>query len=223
MTAQAAVANWQTLLSNSLASRLDFEPFTDYIRILYSKNPLPAPYICEIFLRPDKHNDVNVDPRVLRYVQILLAERYIDCAGILRVLLRYSSLWSYRQDGHMHSEANDANKIKRVKEGSRRWKMSYSAEEMMLYRLAKTVSTGVRPKNVQEAVDLLVICVQWMDMVAASMGRGAHEIMDIEAHAEEIGMVGMALGTLMVAVVGNAKILGAIQNGRSPKGIPAPS
>ncbi|KAK6607257.1 Mediator of RNA polymerase II transcription subunit 5 [Botrytis cinerea] len=202
MPAQAAIANWQTLLSNSLASRLDFEPFTDYIRILYSKNPLPAPYICEIFLRPDKHNDVNVDPRVLRYVQILLAEGCIDCAGILRVLLRYSSLWSYRQDGHMHSEANDANKIKRVKEGIADGKFS----------------TGTRPKNVQEAVDLLVICVQWMDMVAASMGRGAHEMMDIEAHVEEIGMVGMALGTLMVAVVGNAKILGAIQNGRCPKG-----
>ncbi|KAF5879332.1 putative mediator of rna polymerase ii transcription subunit 5 protein [Botrytis fragariae] len=219
MTAQAAIANWQTLLNNSLASRLDFEPFTDYIRILYSRNPLPSQYICEIFLRPDKYNDIHVDPRVLRYVQILLAEGFIDCAGILRVLLRYSSLWSYMQDGHMHSEANNgADKTKRVKGGNRRWKMSYSAEEMMLYRLAKTVSTGIRPKNVQEAVDLLMICIQWMDMVATSMGRGAHEILDIEAHVEEIGMVGMALGTLMVAVVGNAKILGAIQNGRCPKG-----
>ncbi|TGO83846.1 hypothetical protein BPOR_0584g00030 [Botrytis porri] len=214
MTTQAAVANWQTLLNKSLASRLDFEPFTDYIRILYSRNPLPSPYICEIFLRPHKHNDIHVDPRVLRYVQILLAEGFIDCAGILRVLLRYSSLWSFMQDGHMHSEANNgADKTKRVKGGSRRWKMSYSAEEMMLYRLAKTVSTGIRPKNVQEAVYLLVICIQWMEMVATSMGRGTHEILNIDAHVEEIGMVGMALGTLMVAVVGNTKVLGAIQNG----------
>ncbi|ESZ90859.1 hypothetical protein SBOR_8751 [Sclerotinia borealis F-4128] len=219
MTAQVAIESWQTLLNNSLASRLDPEPFTDYIRILSSRNPLPSSYICEIFLRPDKYNDTVIDPRVLRYVQILLAEGLVDCAGILRGLLKYSSLWSYRQDGHMQNEANNGvEKDKRVKEGNKRWKKSYSAEEMMLYRLAKTVSTGVRPKNVQEAVDLLVVSVQWMDMVAVGMGQGAHEILDLEAHVEEIGMVGMALGTLMVAVVGNAKILGVLEKGRCPKG-----
>ncbi|APA07744.1 hypothetical protein sscle_03g025140 [Sclerotinia sclerotiorum 1980 UF-70] len=219
MAAQAAIANWQKLLNNSLASRLDFEPFTEYIRILSSGSPLPSPYICEIFLRPDDYNDISVDPRILRYVQILLAEGLIDCAGVLRTLLKYSSLWNYRQDGNMQNGANnDANKAKRVKEGNKRWKNSYSAEEMMLYRLAKTVSTGARPKNVQEAVDLLVVSIQWMDMVAVGMRGGAHEILDVEAHVEEIGMVGMALGTLMVAVVGNAKILKVLENGRYPKG-----
>ncbi|KAI9646513.1 mediator complex subunit [Ciborinia camelliae] len=219
MTAQAAIATWQTLLKNSLASRLDCEPFTDYIRILSSRNPLPSPYICEIFLRPVNYNDITIDPRILRYSQILLAEGLVDCAGILQGLLRYSSLWSYRQDGHMQNEANlGVEKTKGVKEGNKRWKNSYSAEEMMLYRLAKTVSTGVRPKNVQEAVDLLVVSIQWMNMVAVAMGQGAHEMLDMEAHADEIGMVGMALGTLMVAVVGNAKILGVIEKGRCPKG-----
>lgn len=221
MTTQAAIANWQKLLDNSLASRLDFEPFTDYIRILSSRNPLPSPYLCEIFLRPNHYSDITHDPRVLRYVQILLAEGLIDCAGILRALLRYSSLWNYRHDGHMQNETNNgADKARRVKEGNKRWKNSYSAEEMMLYRLAKTVSTGVRPKNVQEAIDLLVVSIQWMDMVAVGMGQGAHEILDLQSHAEEIGMVGMALGTLMVAMVGNAKILGVLEDGRCPKGIP---
>ncbi|KAB8300368.1 hypothetical protein EYC80_000551 [Monilinia laxa] len=89
---------------------------------------------------------------------------------------------------------------------------------MMLYRLAKTVSTGVRPKNVQEAVDLLLVSIQWMNMISVGMGQGAHEILDMEAHVEEIGMVGMALGTLMVAVVGNSKILEVLQKGRCPRG-----
>ncbi|RAL67442.1 hypothetical protein DID88_008197 [Monilinia fructigena] len=40
----------------------------------------------------------------------------------------------------------------------------------------------------------------------------------MEAHVEEIGMVGMALGTLMVAVVGNSKILEVLQKGRCPRG-----
>lgn len=219
MTAQAAIATWQKLLNNSLASRLDPEPFTDYIRILSSRNPLPSPYICEIFLRPDTYNDITIDPRVLRYIQILLAEGLVDCAGILRGLLKYSSLWSYRQDAHIQNEThNGREKVRRVKEGSKRWKNSYAAEEMMLYRLAKTVATGVRPKNVQEAVDLLVVCIQWMNMVSLGMGQGAHEILDMGAHVEEIGMVGMALGTLMVAVVGNSKILEVLQKGRCPKG-----
>ncbi|EDN91276.1 hypothetical protein SS1G_00679 [Sclerotinia sclerotiorum 1980 UF-70] len=143
MAAQAAIANWQKLLNNSLASRLDFEPFTE-------------------------------------------------------------------QDGNMQNGANnDANKAKRVKEGNKRWKNSYSAEEMMLYRLAKTVSTGARPKNVQEAVDLLVVSIQWMDMVAVGMRGGAHEILDVEAHVEEIGMIlkvlengtGIELGKAMAGFV----------------------
>lgn len=216
---QAAVASWQKLRDKSLVKRLDFEPFTDFIRILYLQQPLPSPYICEIFLRPDNNNNAIVDPRVLRYIQILLAEGYVDCAGILRTLLKYSSFWSYRQDGHIQNEANnELVQDTRVKEGSRRWRRSYSAEEMMFYRLAKTVSTNSRPKNTQEAIDLLSVSVQWMDMVSVAMRQGAHEILDMGTHVEEIGMVGMALGTLMVAMVGNAKVLEDIQKGRGPKG-----
>ncbi|KAM3071863.1 mediator complex subunit [Clarireedia jacksonii] len=219
MATQNAIATWQKFLNHSLVTRLDLEPFTTYVRILSSKSPLSSSYICSIFLRPHNHNDTSIDPRILRYLQILLAEELVDCAGVLRALLKYSSLQNFRQDGNLQQEATGGTeKAKRVKEAVQKWKNSYSAEEMMLYRLAKTVSSGAAPKNAQEAAEILVACIQWMEMVTTAMGQGAHEILNPESHSEEIGMLGMALGTLMVAVVGNSKILEALEKGHCQKG-----
>jgi mediator of RNA polymerase II transcription subunit 5 len=219
MATQSAIASWQKFLNHSLVTRLDPEPFTTYIRILSSKSPLSPSYICSIFLRPQSHNDTSIDPRILRYLQILLAEELVDCASVLRALLKYSSLWTFRHDGNLQQEATGGTeKAKGVKEAAQRWKNSYSAEEMMLYRLAKTVSSGAAPKSAQEAVEILVVCIQWMEMVTTAMGQGAHEMLNPESHAEDIGMLGMALGTLLVAVVGNAKILEALEKGHCQKG-----
>ncbi|PQE23737.1 mediator complex subunit Med5 protein [Rutstroemia sp. NJR-2017a WRK4] len=219
MATQSAIASWQKFLNHSLVTRLDPEPFTTYIRILSSKSPLSSSYICSIFLRPQSHNDTSIDPRILRYLQILLAEELVDCAGVLRALLKYSSLWTFRHDGNLQQEATGGTeKAKGVKEAAQRWKNSYSAEEMMLYRLAKTVSSGAAPKSAQEAVEILAVCIQWMEMVTTAMGQGAHAMLNPESHAEEIGMLGMALGTLMVAVVGNVKILETLEKGHCQKG-----
>ena len=218
MATQSAPAVWAKFLSHSLAARLSPSTFESYIPLIATKNPLTSPRICDIFLRPNKYNDVSLDPRIPRYLQILLSEGLVDCAGILKALLKYSSFQSFRMD---HTNAGGDGLQRENREEKKRWGNSYAVEEMLFYRLAKTISSGQGPRDAQEAVEVLLLCMKWMEIVTMAMGSDAHEMLNLGAHhgsPQEMGMVGMALGTMMVAVVGNEKILGVLGKANCPKG-----
>lgn len=204
-----APASWQTFLSHSLAERLDPETFESYVQILSSKQPLSASHISDIFLRPTEFNTVSLDPRVPRYVQILLSLELVSVPSVLRALLRYSS--SHIEHGHAEGD-NDAEEKKEVK----RWSNSTASEEMLFYRLAKSISTAIAPRNMQEAVELVRVCIQWMDT-----SLSAHNVQGIlePGRTEEMNNHTMALGTLVVAAVENEQIINVLSKPSAPKGM----
>jgi mediator of RNA polymerase II transcription subunit 5 len=224
----SSTQTWQTFLAHSLATRLEPETFSSYVQILSTKHPLPPSRVSDLFLRPTDNNNASLDPRIPRYVQVLLGLELITVPSILRALWRYSSYGALKSGGsgtadegnkEQEDGAQNGNKLKKGKKDDRqRWTNSYAAEEMLFYRLAKHVSSGTAPRDIQEAVELLLICIQWMEVVT-STNQAAHEILSLAtSHTEEMNAQTMALGTLVVAVVENGQVLQAIGKGSAPKG-----
>jgi len=218
----SAVQAWAKFLSHSLATRLDPETFESYVQILSIKQALSPANISDVFLRPTEDNDATLDPRIPRYLQSLLRLELLDIPAILKALQKYSTFGAQDGDVDMKDpedagEENESGKQKRGHKGAR-WANSYAAEEMLFYRMAKYISSGTSPKNTQEAVEVLLVSIQWMELVTAA-GQKAHEILNLDGHKHaEINATTMALGTLIVAVVDNPLILRILSKGTAPKG-----
>jgi mediator of RNA polymerase II transcription subunit 5 len=202
-----APASWQTFLDHSLATRLDPETFESYVQILSSKQPLSASLISDIFLRPTECNTVALDPRIPRYVQILLSLELVTVPSLLRALLRYSTSI---QEQENETQEGDKKKVKR-------WSNSTASEETLFYRLAKTISSATAPRTMQEAVELMRVCIQWMEtgLAASNAAQGMLE----PGKTEEMNAHTMALGTLVVAAVENAQVITVLGKASAPKGM----
>jgi mediator of RNA polymerase II transcription subunit 5 len=213
---------WQTFCSRSLAARLEPSDFESYVQILATKHPLPPSRISDIFLRPTEFNGVSLDPRVVRYVQVLLGLKLITVPSVLRALWKVSSFRD--QDGHQDGQekANAEEELGGKTAGGgqdegKRWNDSYIAEETLFYRLTKYISSGTAPHNGQEAVELIMASVQWMRTVI-SVQHVAQEMLGLaQTRTAEMAAQNMALGTLIVAVVENGRVLHALGKGSVPK------
>ncbi|EHK96562.1 putative Mediator of RNA polymerase II transcription subunit 5 [Glarea lozoyensis 74030] len=190
-----------------LVSRLDNDTFTSYIPILLSQHPLPPSRIAEIFLEPNDSRILAPDPRVPRYIQILLTLGTVNAPAILRALLRYSTAGASAQDGQLEDG--------KAKEG--RWGNSYATEEMLFYRIAKFVSSGFAPKGNVEAGELLLVLVKWME-TSLSAYHAAQGMLELGGMMEELTAQIMALGTLAIAVLENDGVMNVIAKGRGARG-----
>lgn len=153
----------------------------------------------------------------------------VTVLSVLRALCRYSTVGTLGdgdqtmgEDGEKDGEnglEEERKRREKEKERETRWTNSYSADEVLLYRLAKYISAGSAPRDLQGAVELILLSIRWMELVMAAGQGGAHEMLGLEGgHAEEMGAQTMALGTLVVAVVENGQVLNALGKGRVPKG-----
>lgn len=221
----SALDTWQRFFLHSLATRLEPEAFSSYLDILKGL-PLPASHISELFLRPTEYNAINLDPRVPKYIQVLLGAELVTVPSILRALRKYST---YGGLGGVAGDGNSAASLPQIGTGNRdgskegegdyqRWENSYAAEEMLFYRLAKHISSGHAPRNTQESVELILISIQWMEVVTSAQ-QSAHNLLGLgTTHADDMNAQSMALATLIVAVVENQRVLQAVSNDRVPRG-----
>lgn len=217
----SAAQTWSTFFAHSLASRLDPESFQSYVQLLSTKSPLPSTHVCDLFLRPSDTNDGSLDPRIPRYIQIMLGLGLVNIPGILRALRKYSTFGTIIevQDAEKPSkDAPDEEDRRRKQEGPRkRWMNSYAAEETMFYQVAKHISSGSAPKDIQESIDLILVSIKWMNLVAQA-GNKANEMLNIgQSRAQEMSATITALGTLMVAVFDNERVIQALNKKSCPK------
>jgi mediator of RNA polymerase II transcription subunit 5 len=221
-----SLQTWQTFLSRSLATRLEPSEFESYVQLLSTKHPLSASRISDLFLHPTEYNNISLDPRIVRYVQVLLGLELVTLPSVLRSLWKVSSFrgQSEHQDGQEKDNTGENNGGKtagKEKDDGKRWNNSYTAEETLFYRLTKYISSGTAPHNVQEAVELVTVCIQWMGTVISaqqSAQQSAHEMLGLaQTHTAEMNAQNMALGTLIVALVENGQVLRALGKGSLPK------
>ena len=222
----SAVQSWSKFLSHTLAARLDTENFESYVQLLATKYPLSPAHISNLFLRPTETNDASLDPRIARYVQAMLSLGLVTVPSVLRSLHRYSTFGIQAETPHEKeelsksiSEDKERDKLSGATQKRTRWTHSYATDEMLFYRLAKNVTSGSAPQNLHQAVELILTCIQWMELVTAA-ANAQHEILNLGAHgnAEEISATTMALGTLVVAVIDNGYIIRALSKKSAPKG-----
>lgn len=222
----SAATTWQTFLTHSLATRLEPEKFESFVQILESKNRLSPSHISDIFLRPTKSNIAAPDPRIPRYVQSLLALKLVTVSSVLRALLRYSTAADQTiHDGALGADQTNAAQTggkdggaDHIDQTGKRWRNSYATEEMLFYRLAKSITSGTAPKDIQEASELILVLIQWMEIILAAY-HAAQGMLELGGgHMEELNAQIMALGTLVIAAVENQKVLEVIAKGRVPQG-----
>jgi mediator of RNA polymerase II transcription subunit 5 len=196
---------WAKFLAHSLGKRLDADKFGKFAQLLSKKHSLPPRRVADILLRPNKHNTDSLDPQIPHYVQTLLHGDLLDLPAVLCTLLKYSSF----------SPAEEPKPDAEERKQTLKWSKSYTQAEGVTYGLAKLVSSGVRPKDAQEAIHLIKALTEWTKALAV---LGAAEDMMHDTHTTETMGVRIALGALLVAAAENGKILGVL--GRScPKGI----
>jgi mediator of RNA polymerase II transcription subunit 5 len=222
--AMSAAQSWSKLLSHSLATRLEPESFESYVQLLSSKYPLSPVHVSDLFLRPSATNDGSLDPRIPRYMQVMLGLELVNIPTILRALRKYSTFGTVleMQDavGQSKGVPPSGEEDDRRKTGGRRkrWSNSYAAEETLFYQAAKYISSGSAPKNIQESIDLILVSIEWMELVT-SAGNKASEILSFgHAQAQEMSTTATALGTLMVTVVDNGRVVQALNKKSCPKG-----
>ena len=208
---------WRAFLSRSLATRLDPEDFDSYVRILSTQQPLPSPLVAEVFLAPTTSNTICIDPLIPRYLQVLITRDLVGVADVLQSLWKWSSFRSLdgtAANGGAKQGENGRGKGA-AKDDGKRWMNSYGAEETLFYRLTKYISSGTSPRNLQEAVELVLVCTTWMESVITA-GDVANEMMGW-GHMDEMTAQNMGLGTLVVAVVENDLVQKALGKGTVPK------
>ncbi|KAI1104909.1 Med5-domain-containing protein [Jackrogersella minutella] len=160
---------WASLLDRCISSRLDPDTFDDYAQILYSKHPLPPDLIADICLRPQLMNHETLDPRIPRYIHVLAHHGYIHTPSILKGLYKYST--SHRQAekaGHpLPDDPEDKVEM--------RWGSSYSAEEVIFYRITKAIALGTGILNPSDALQTCKLTAKWMALFTAASTAFAHE------------------------------------------------
>ena len=215
-------SQWISFLSRSLATRLDVADFKSFISILHLKYPLSPYEISRIFLAPTENNDFALDPRVPRYLQVLLEEGIVNVPSLMRWLAGYSTFGTQAENNNgTPPQVQDLQKTGEplVKEKKRvvRWNSSYATDELLFYKMAKHVVADAHTKSAHhEPCELLTECKRWMKLVI-SAGHGDQDILNLggHTHVEEMKSAIIAAGTLVVAVMDDAhvlKVLGRVKD-----------
>ncbi|POS88120.1 hypothetical protein EPUL_001219, partial [Erysiphe pulchra] len=190
---------WRTFLERCLASRLEIDRFSKYATFLYRRSPILSSQLCSIFLSPILQNNYCIDPKSIRYMICLLGLEYVDIPNILNALWHYSTCRSITQI----SSEDEKNT----------WVNSFTAEETIFYRLAKTISSGSVPKMTREALETVRACTQWMEG-AILASRSQHELPTLPpSQIAEMNAQNMALGTLVVSIVESSIVQKTIARG----------
>lgn len=160
-------------------------------------------------------------------MQVMLRLEMVNIPSILKALYKYSTFGAVSEgqdaeainkDTQTSGEEDGPRESRKPTEQRKRWTNSYAAEEMLFYQAAKYITSGSAANDIQETVDLILVSARWMDLVTTA-GNRANDILNLgHAQAQEMGATTTALGTLMVAVVDNGRVVQALSKKKCPKG-----
>ncbi|KAF4120193.1 hypothetical protein GMORB2_3320 [Geosmithia morbida] len=187
-----SVCFWSEFIERCINRRLDPDSFQSLVRVVHDEHPLPAPAIADLFLRPQPNCCYSLDPRVPPYLQVLSDLKYIDASATLRALYRYSSSHtlveaqrrrSQQSDGHHKDPAGvaAASAADQTTTPVIRWRNSYWVEEVIFFRLCKSVHEGRAVQTTRTAFDVLKIVAKWLALFTEASSAFAHDLLNSEA------------------------------------------
>ncbi|KAJ0162233.1 Mediator of RNA polymerase II transcription subunit 5 [Colletotrichum tanaceti] len=204
---RAALEQWSDFIAKSLAHRLDPDKFETYVPFLQVKHPLPPVAVADLFLRPQPHNRESLDPRVPRYLQVLSNLNYIDTPSILKALFRYSTSRAHSRDAAQPADGD----VQRP--NVLHWGSSYAAEEVMFYRLTKSVAQGTAIQNTGSGLEIASIMAKWIALFTDAATAFTVDVMG-QLHnsqvREEMESARAAFVALLLGVCENQVVLKAM-------------
>ncbi|TDZ22610.1 Mediator of RNA polymerase II transcription subunit 5 [Colletotrichum orbiculare MAFF 240422] len=210
--AQRAMLGWYRFIGQSLAHRLDPDKFAAYVPYLQAKHQLVPSVVADLFLRPQPHNHESLDPRVPRYLQVLSDLGYIDTPSILKAMYRYST-----SRAHARNTAPVTSDSKQ-KPAIPRWTNSYAAEEVMFYRLTKSVAQGMALPDTETGIEVANIMAKWIalftDAATAFTVDVTGQLQTSQAR-EEMESARAAFVALLLGICENQLVLKALSKPES--------
>jgi mediator of RNA polymerase II transcription subunit 5 len=190
------IKEWTVFLDRCLQNRVQADLFDAAIAQLHRKSPLPGRKLAALLLKPRAASASNVDPRVIIYLERLLALKKVDASDVL------SSTFYYSKDRFIKTGPETSEK-------EPKWSNSSELEEVVCHRLHKAFAAEDRPVNNTEGMQTLIVATRWMQaMVTSHTSDTMMQAMSgIQQPQQQSINVREALGVLVVGLIENSKIL----------------
>ena len=191
---------WRQFVDRCLEIRIGAELFDPAVAQLYAKAPLPGHKIALVLLRPRPAAAISVDPRVIIYVERLLALKRVDASDVLAAAFLFSR---DRPPGATEQEVPSKN-------AQQHGLNPPDLEEILFQRLYRRFVTGERPVSHAEGKGVVQRATRWMlAMVTSHTNDSVMQAMTgIQQHPQQQSInIREALGMFVVGLVENVKIL----------------
>lgn len=199
------VKEWTLFLDRCLEGRIQADLFAAALVQLHARSPLPGPKLAALLLRPRSAGASSIDPRVIIYLERLLALKKVDAADVL------SATFSFSKDRLPKTGDETAPR-------DSQWNNPPELEEIVFHRLHKAFAAEERPVNNSEAIRTLIIVTRWMQAMVTSHTSDTmiQAMAGIQQQPQQQSInVREGLGVLVVGIIENPKILLILNN---PKG-----
>lgn len=205
-----SLAFWSEFVDRSIRARLDTDHFQAFVRLVHDEHPLPPAAVADLFLRPQPNNCYSLDPRIPPYLQVLSDLGYIDATSILRALYRYSSSHTF-VESQQASAVHTGEDSKDKKDAPLRWKSSYWVEEVMFFRLCKSVHEGQAVQDTNTALEVVRIISKWLALFTQASSAFATDLL-AQTHNLQMEMESAraAFVPLLLRLTDNPSLLKAI-------------
>jgi mediator of RNA polymerase II transcription subunit 5 len=199
------VQQWARFIDGCLQQRIGAEVFDAAVDQLYGKSPLLGRQIATLLLRPRSAAAVSVDPRVIVYVERLLALKRIDASDVLASAFLFS-----RDRPPRPTDEAAPSKVPQS-----RWVNPPELEELLFHRLHKAFMAGERPVTNLEGLQVVVQASRWMTAMVTSHTSDSmiQAMAGIQQQPQQQSInIREALGTVVVTLIENIKILELLNN-----------
>ncbi|KAJ4294602.1 mediator complex subunit [Kalmusia sp. IMI 367209] len=194
------VKEWALFLDKCLENRVPVDLFAAAAVLLHTRLPLPGRKVAALLVKPRLATANSVDPRVVIYVERLLALKKLDASDVL------ASAFQFSKDRPPQEGDNPNPK------DSSQWQNPPELDEIIFHRLHKAFSgeRPERPATNAEGVRTLNAVTRWMSAMVTSHTSDSmiQAMTGIQQQPQQQSInVREALGMLVVGLIENGKIL----------------
>ncbi|KAK8002553.1 hypothetical protein PG989_002272 [Apiospora arundinis] len=171
-----AVDNWAKFLDQCLTQRIDEDVFASKVSVLSARSPISPAAAADLLLRPQPANRESLDPRIPRYMHVLIEKRLIDTPSLLNALYKYSTSHNLAEaTGQQHLTALNAEQ--QHAPAGMRWKSSYGQEETIFYRLTKANGLGTCVRSARESLEVCKAIAKWMALFTSAAAAFSQDVL----------------------------------------------
>jgi len=193
----SSVKEWKLFLERCIEHRVQSDLFDAAAAQLHAKSPLPGRKLTGLLLQPRSAAARSIDPRVIIYLERLLASKKVDASDVLASTFQHSKDRSLAAGDHVPSQVS-------------RWTNPPELEEVVFHRLAKAFAAEERPVNNTEGLRTIIIVARWMQSMVTSHTSDTmiQAMSGIQQQPQQQSInVREGLGMLVVGLIENQKIL----------------